>query len=68
MYPKPFERFSDKGPFFPRPQILRAGIPLPPHEADKILKTAATLLAARHLQHSLGIDEAETRHCFGLPG
>jgi hypothetical protein len=21
MHPKPFERFFDKGPFFPRPQI-----------------------------------------------
>ena len=48
--------------------ILHEGIPLPQHEADKILKTAASLLAAKHLRLSLGIDEAETRHRFGLPG
>ena len=47
--------------------IFREGIPLPQHEADKILKTAATLLAAKHLRLSLGIDEAETRHRFALP-
>jgi hypothetical protein len=47
--------------------VLHEGIPLPQHEADKILKTAATLLAAKHLRLSLGIDEAETRHRFGLP-
>ena len=29
---------------------------LPQHKADKILKTAATLLAAKHLRLSLGID------------
>jgi hypothetical protein len=49
-------------------KVLREGIALSQHDADKILKTAATLLAAKHLQHSLGIDEAETRHRFGLPG
>jgi hypothetical protein len=48
--------------------VLHDGIPLPQHEADKIFKTAATLLAAKRLQLSLGIDEAETRHRFGLPG
>ena len=48
--------------------VSREGIPLPQHESDKILKTAATLLAAKHLLVSLGIDEAEARHRFGLPG
>lgn len=49
-------------------KVLREGIPLPQHESDKIVKTAATLLAAKHLRLSLGIDEAETRHRFGFPG
>ena len=48
--------------------IVHEGVPLPQHEADKLLKTAAMLLAAKHLQRSLGIDEAESRHRFGLPG
>jgi hypothetical protein len=43
-------------------------IPLPQHETDRILKTAATLLAANHLGLRLGTDEAEVRHRFGLPG
>jgi hypothetical protein len=49
-------------------KILREGILLSQHDADKILKTAASLLAAKHLQLSLGIDEAQSRHRFGFPG
>ena len=49
-------------------KISHQGAPLPQHDSDKILRTAATILAAKHLQRSLGIDEAETRHRFGLPG
>jgi hypothetical protein len=48
--------------------VSRERIPLPGLESDKILKTAATLLVAKHLRVSLKVDEAEPRHRFDLPG
>jgi hypothetical protein len=47
--------------------ILHEGTPLPASQLDGMLKTAALVLAANHLRTSLAIDEAETRHRFGLP-
>jgi hypothetical protein len=48
--------------------VSRERISLPALESDKILKTAATLLVAKHLRASLEVDEAEPRHRFDLPG
>ncbi len=47
--------------------ILHNGIPLEPALFDKMLRTAAGLLAADHLRASLGIDSVEARHRFGTP-
>jgi len=42
-------------------KVLHEGIPLPQHEADKIIKIAATLLAAKHLRLSLGMESGRFR-------
>lgn len=45
--------------------ISHEGVALPKAETDMMIKTAAGILATRHLCRSLGIDSAEARHRFG---
>lgn len=46
--------------------IKHEGVNLAPHSFDRIVKTAASLLAARHVCASLGIKPEEARTRFGL--
>ncbi len=47
--------------------ILHEGVALSKAEFDKIIRTAAGILTARHICRSLGIDTAEAHHRFGSP-
>lgn len=47
--------------------ILHEGIALPKVDSDKMIKTAAGMLATKHICRSLGIDTAEAHHRFGSP-
>ncbi|RFC44645.1 MAG: hypothetical protein DVB23_002242 [Verrucomicrobia bacterium] len=47
--------------------ILHEGVELPRHEFDRLIKTAAGILASNHLCRSLVIDKAEANHRFGVP-
>ena len=47
--------------------IAHEGVPLPRNESDRLIKTAAGMLATRHLCASLGIDTIEAHHRFGSP-
>ena len=47
--------------------IRHEGLSLPRPEFDHIVKTAAGMLATRHICTTLGIDHAEAHHRFGLP-
>ena len=47
--------------------ILHEGVALPQHEFDKMVKTAAGMLATRHLCTSLGLDTVEAHKRFGSP-
>jgi len=47
--------------------ISHEGVELPRHEADKMIKTAAGMLATKRICASLGIDTAEAHHRFGSP-
>jgi hypothetical protein len=47
--------------------ILHDGVALPKVESDRIIKTAAGILATKHICRSLGIDTAEAHHRFGSP-
>ncbi|MFA6544185.1 MAG: hypothetical protein WCS99_07150, partial [Limisphaerales bacterium] len=46
--------------------IRHEGVELSPHESDKMLKTAAGVLASRHLCASLGIKPEEEHFRFGF--
>ncbi|HTI72745.1 MAG TPA: hypothetical protein VMF06_22420 [Candidatus Limnocylindria bacterium] len=48
-------------------QILHEGVALPPHQADALIRTAAGILASRHVCASLGINSEEAHARFGLP-
>lgn len=48
--------------------IQHEGVGLSQHECDRLLKSAANLLAARYLSHSLGISMEEERYRFGFSG
>lgn len=48
--------------------LQHEGVPLSTTEFDRMLKSAAGLLAARHLCQSLGISAEEERHRFGFAG
>jgi hypothetical protein len=48
--------------------IHHDGVPLTPGEFDRMLRSAAHRLAARHLCQSLGISAEEERHRFGFSG
>jgi len=47
--------------------VFHDGIELPRVELDRMIKTAAGILAGRHVCSALGIDSVEARHRFGLP-
>jgi hypothetical protein len=47
--------------------VLHEGVPLPKNESDRMIKTAAGMLATRHICASLGIDTIEAHHRFGSP-
>lgn len=47
--------------------ISHEGVALPKVEFDKMIKTAAGILATKHICRSLGIDSAEAHHRFGSP-
>ena len=47
--------------------IYHDGVELPKNESDKMIKTAAGILATRHLCAALGIDTVEANHRFGSP-
>lgn len=46
--------------------IRHDGVDLPKHEFDRVIKTAAGMLAARHICASLGIKPEEERFRFGF--
>ncbi len=46
--------------------IRHDGEKLPPKDFDKLIKTAAGMLAARHICASLGIKPEEEHHRFGF--
>lgn len=47
--------------------VSHEGVPLPAHEFDQMVRTAAGMLATRHICASLGIDTAEAHKRFGSP-
>ncbi len=46
--------------------IKHEGLDLPRHEFDKLVKTAASMLAAKHIRASLGIKSEEEKYRFGF--
>ena len=46
--------------------IHHEGVPMTPTEFNRMVKSAASLFAARHLCHSLGITAEEERYRFGF--
>lgn len=46
--------------------IRHDGVELPPKDFDKLIKTAASMLAARRICDSLGIKAEEEHHRFGF--
>ena len=46
--------------------IKHDGVELPRHDADKLIKTAAGMLAAKHVCVSLGIKPEEAHYRFGF--
>ena len=48
-------------------EVQHEGIALPKVESDKLIKTAAGILATNHICKSLGIDRVEAHHRFGSP-
>jgi hypothetical protein len=42
-------------------------VALPKVDSDRMIKTAAGILASKHICRSLGIDTAEAHHRFGSP-
>ena len=47
--------------------VLHEGVALPKVVFDKLIKTAAGILATNYICKSLGIDSAEAHHRFGVP-
>ena len=47
--------------------VLHEGVALPKVDFDKLIKTAAGMLATNYICKSLGIDSAEAHHRFGVP-
>jgi len=51
---------------FPIRSIKHEGLDLPKHEFDRIVKTAAGMLASKHICASLGIKPEEQKFRFGF--
>ena len=47
--------------------VWHEGVALPKNEVDRMIKTAAGMLATRHICVSLGIDTVEAHHRFAFP-
>jgi hypothetical protein len=47
--------------------VLHDGAALPNVDFDKLIKTAAGMLATNHICKSIGVDRAEAHHRFGSP-
>jgi hypothetical protein len=47
--------------------VSHEGVTLPKIDFDKMIKTAAGMLATRHICRSLGVDSVEAHHRFGSP-
>ena len=47
--------------------VSHEGVALPKNEFDMMIKTAAGMLATRHICRSLGVDSVEAHHRFGSP-
>jgi hypothetical protein len=47
--------------------IHHQGVELPRSESDRMIKTAAGILASRHICAALGIDSVEAHDRFGTP-
>lgn len=47
--------------------IWHEGVELPRVDSDRMIRTAAGILAARHVCASLDVDTAEAHHRFGTP-
>lgn len=47
--------------------VSHEGVSLPKVEFDKLIKTAAGVLATNHICKSLGVDRVEAHHRFGSP-
>jgi hypothetical protein len=60
------EELLERG--FPLRSIKHEGLDLPKHEFDHIVKTAAGMLASKHICASLGIKPEEERFRFGFAG
>ncbi len=48
-------------------EVLHEGAVLPKADFDRLVKTAAGILATNFICRSLGIDKAEAHHRFGMP-
>ncbi|MEI8292812.1 MAG: hypothetical protein WCG66_02360 [bacterium] len=46
--------------------ILHDGVPVEPHQFERLMRVAANRLAAELLSRSLNMDYAEVRHRFGF--
>ncbi len=46
--------------------IKQEGVELPKHDFDRIVKTAAGMLASKHICVSLGIKPEEEKYRFGF--
>jgi len=46
--------------------IMHDGVPVEPHQFDRLLKVAATRVAAELISRSLHMDYAEVKHRFGF--
>ena len=58
------EELLERG--FPIQAIKYEGLDLPKHDFDKMIKTAAGMLASKHICASLGIKPEEERFRFGF--
>ncbi len=60
------EELLERG--FPIRAIKHEGMELPKHEFDRIIKTAAGMMASKHICASLGIKSDEEKFRFGFAG
>lgn len=47
--------------------VLHEGVALPKVDFDRLIKTAAGVLATNHICKSLGVDRVDAHHRFGSP-